>query len=208
MTMSLHVLPQNEYRRATWKNGLGHTDEIAIHPEGADLRRGDFLFRLSSAHIAQASPFSSFPNHDRTLVIIAGKGVRLSHDYSGDGEEDTTEVPTLEPYDFPGDITSRCELISGPVTDLSLFIRKGEAEAITQVERISADGFEWFPEGRWNFLYSIDATLQIAADGNTYELTAGDTLAVEIHAPSDEGAAITLFSCADTSSVVFVSIQA
>lgn len=206
--MSLRVLPKTEYRRATWKNGLGHTDEIAIHPEGADLRRGDFLFRLSSAHIAQASPFSSFPNHDRALVILAGNGVRMSHDYSGEGDEDQTEVPALEPYDFPGDITSRCELISGPVTDLSLFFRKGEAEAITRVERISADGFEWLPEGRWNFLHSIDATLQVAADGNTYELAAGDTLAVEIQEGSDEITPITLFSCVDSSNAVLVSIQA
>jgi environmental stress-induced protein Ves len=130
--IQMRLIPQSSYLRARWKNGLGHTDQIAIFPENADLRRGDFLFRLSTARIEQSSPFSEFPNHDRTLTILNGEGIRMIH--SVDSPDDQVEeIPRMNPYEFPGDIPSRCELLGKSVQDLSLFIRKGECEASTEV---------------------------------------------------------------------------
>ncbi len=51
---SMHILRAQDYRRSTWKNGLGHTDEIAIFPEGADLKSGNYLWRLSKERIERA----------------------------------------------------------------------------------------------------------------------------------------------------------
>src|SRR5258707_14720415 len=68
------VLSPSDYRRMPWKNGGGHTHEIAAHPEGAGMAA--FAWRVSIAEIAQDGPFSSFPGVDRTLVLLAGNGGR------------------------------------------------------------------------------------------------------------------------------------
>lgn len=175
------VIPQKNYQRALWKNGLGHTDQIAIYPENADLKKGNFIWRLSSAKIDQGSAFSVFPDHDRVLVIIKGAGVGLSHTFEP-GAEDYVEVMPFEPYEFPGDISSRCELLSGGVTDLSLFVRKGEIEPIVEVLEIeSKSPSTWSPQGRTNFLYAATGAVKIGPDiqGQTFELNENDTFRVD-----------------------------
>ena len=49
---------ESEYRLMPWKNGLGVTREMAVFPSGANLERGDFLWRLSSADVGTSGPFS------------------------------------------------------------------------------------------------------------------------------------------------------
>ncbi len=44
-----------------WKNGLGVTREIHIHPEGANFEEDSFLWRLSSADVTAGGPFLSSP---------------------------------------------------------------------------------------------------------------------------------------------------
>ncbi len=186
------VISKSSYVRAAWKNGLGHTDQIAIEPAGADLRKGDFLFRLSSARIERASPFSPFPEHDRTLVVLDGMGIRLVHTYPEGGEEEAQEIAPDAPCEFPGDLPSRCELIDGPVTDLSLFVRKGVAEGVTEMATVSAgERFAWLPAGRWNFLFAVDGAVVVSAPGvERRRLDAGDTLRVRLSAPLSEGDAL------------------
>jgi len=176
------ILPQQNYRRATWKNGLGHTDEIAIYPPGSDLKRGDFAWRLSSAQISQNSPFSLFPEHDRVLIVLKGKGMRLSHRYIEGEPEESVDLPPLEPYEFPGDVSSRCELLGGPVKDFSVFIRKAEVEAATEIVHI-APGEEqnWNPSGHWNFIYAVDDSIKvILPSGKVETLQPGDTFQLNL----------------------------
>ncbi len=175
------LLEKKNFKRLTWKNGLGFTDEIAIHPEGADLRKGDFLWRISSARIEQASPFSVFPNHDRFLVVLSGGGVRLTHTFV-EGEEEGVDVPLFYPYEFPGDVPSRCELTAGPITDLSVFIRKGEVEALVETANAEAQEiFSWVPAGRWNFAVVVDGTFEYG--GKT--LSPGDALSLSVDNPGE-----------------------
>jgi environmental stress-induced protein Ves len=178
----MHLITRSSYRTSTWKNGLGTTSEIAIHPEGAALAKGDFLWRVSSARINAAAAFSEFPNHDRTLVILEGGGVRLFHQFSPEDEPETVEIPPLEPYEFPGDVPSRCELLEGPVADFSVFIRKGEIEAQTRVARLGAgERLSWELTGRWNFAFAASGAFK--TDGLT--LPRGDTLLAEASGPAD-----------------------
>ncbi|HCM41418.1 MAG: hypothetical protein A2X97_07875 [Bdellovibrionales bacterium GWA1_52_35] len=188
------VLEQKQYRRATWKNGLGHTDEIAIYPPGSELKRADFLFRLSSAEIAQNSPFSVFPDHDRVLIILKGQGIRLKHQFEEDAEPDFAELRPLELYEFPGDIPSECELLSGPIRDFSLFLRKGHLECSVEVITTHGDDYQWRPSGRWNFVYSIDSSITCESPDQkqTSILEAGDTLQVELEKPLAENETIRL----------------
>lgn len=168
------LLPKSAFTRSLWKNGLGHTDQIAIEPPSADLKKGDYLWRISSATIAQASPFSVFPDHDRALVILNGTGLKLVH--TDEGFEEAVELPPLEPYEFPGDIQSRCELLDGPVRDLSVFFRKGMVSTSIEVIRIPEEtAWDWIPEARWNFLFSVRGNFEVCTEGDQTEtLLEGD----------------------------------
>lgn len=169
------IIQKSQYKRATWKNGLGHTDEIAIFPPGSSLLKGDFLWRLSSAQIENSSPFSLFPAHDRVLVVLKGAGLRMIHTFEVGDPEDSTEVPPFEPYEFPGDVKSRCELLNGSITDFSLFMRTGEVGGRVVIQEMGADqDFLWNPEGKWNFAHAIQGSFDTGV-GNLQE---SDTLSV------------------------------
>lgn len=207
MSIIAEVLGRDRYKRAAWKNGLGYTDEIAIYPETATLQKGDFIWRMSSARIEKASPFSVFPNHDRTLVILQGAGVRLYHTYEPGEEPEQVELTPLEPYDFPGDVPSRCELISGGVTDLSIFTRKAEAEALTEVQAADeSEPLDWVPSGRWNFAYVADGSFEvyIPGQGDVIRISEGETLRVEIDSPLMDGEAVRWIG---SGVLVFANIQ-
>ncbi len=153
------IIPHEKYKRSTWKNGLGYTDEIAIFPPESSLTKGDFLFRLSSAKIDQASAFSLFPAHDRVLAVIQGNGIRLIHTFEEGADEDSNDLPCFEIYEFPGDVPSRCELLDGPIQDFSLFIRRGEIESITEIVNIqNGEQFNWTAQGRWNFAFVLEGS--------------------------------------------------
>lgn len=160
----IQLINKDQYKRSVWKNGLGFTEEIAINPPDSSLIQGNFLWRLSSARIEKSSPFSVFPNHDRILIILKGAGVRLTHVFEENGDEDTVDVPIHEPYEFPGDITSRCELLNGAITDFSIFLKKGEVEPMVEIMDLPAnETLPWEAPGKWNFAYVISGRLQTPA---------------------------------------------
>ena len=207
---SFQVLSKQGYKRLTWKNGLGHTDEIGIYPEGAELKRADFLWRLSSARIEQASPFSVFPRHDRVLVVLKGAGVRLTHTFEQGGDEESTDVYPLNPYEFPGDVPSRCELLDGPITDLSVFVRKAEAEALVDTTEVAeGESFEWMPSGRWNFAFAVEGDFDIESPltQQATHLTAGDTLSVQLDEPLADDQAIRLSPVNGAGKLLIVGLQ-
>lgn len=103
-----------------WKNGGGHTHEIAVHPEGAGTAA--FVWRVSVAEVAQDGPFSRFPGVDRTLVLLAGNGVRLE----GAGDPLDLRAP-YEPVTFAGEAELDCVLTDGPVRDFNLMVRRDSA---------------------------------------------------------------------------------
>jgi environmental stress-induced protein Ves len=119
--MTTHrVLSPADYRRMPWKNGGGHTHEIAVHPEGAGTAA--FAWRVSVADVAQDGPFSRFPGVDRTLVLLAGNGVRL------EGAGDPLDLRTpFEPVTFAGEAELECKLANGPVRDFNLMVRRSAA---------------------------------------------------------------------------------
>jgi len=157
------LLPKETFVRSLWKNGLGHTDQIAIEPPSSDLRSGNYLWRISSASITQASAFSIFPNHDRALVLLSGSGLKLIH--TDEGFEESVELPPLEPYEFPGDIQSRCELVDGPVQDLSIFFQKGLVSTEIEVIPVALDSvWNWNPTATWNFLFAARGNFEVCTE--------------------------------------------
>jgi environmental stress-induced protein Ves len=115
-----------------WKNGGGTTAEIAIAPDNANIANGDFLWRLSLAHIERDGPFSAFPGIDRTIMLIEGAGMTLT---SRDGTPLHLDRP-FRPQDFPGEWSIDCRLSAGPVRDLNLMVNRSAARATWRIVKI------------------------------------------------------------------------
>ncbi len=134
--MAIHrVLTPADYRRTPWKNGGGRTTEIAVGPPDAGL--ADFAWRVSVADVEQDGAFSVFPGVERTLVLLAGDGMRLT----GAGAPLELHAP-FEPVTFAGDAPIVCALVGGPVRDFNLMVRRDvlRGEVIVVRERAEAMG--------------------------------------------------------------------
>ena len=95
-----------------WKNGGGVTREIVSARD--DGKAGDFLWRVSIATISTSGPFSRFDNVNRTIAVLSGNGIRLSHPAG------TTELTTsTPPYAFSGETPIYADAIEGETTDLN-----------------------------------------------------------------------------------------
>jgi hypothetical protein len=161
----MRVLRRSDYRVAKWKNGLGETAEIAVHPANADL--SNFEWRVSMANVATGGPFSKFPAIDRHLAILSGDGIALT---LGD-QAPITLTQDTPPLAFPGDVPAAAELLGGKVTDLNAMARRGLGYT-PSMTRLDLAG-ETTIDKSTRFLLIHCAT------GATDALGAGDTLIVE-----------------------------
>ncbi|ROT46055.1 HutD family protein [Pusillimonas sp. NJUB218] len=110
-----------------WRNGQGQTREIETFPSGAGF--DNFVWRISLADIEQAGDFSAFDGVDRIITLVKGSGVNLNFN---DGERQTLEYGI--PYPFAGERSLHATLQNGPVQDLNLMLRRGQAAGRIQAE--------------------------------------------------------------------------
>jgi uncharacterized protein len=106
--------------RQRWTNDGGWTREIARQVSarqrsGHSNTTASWDWRISIAEIETDGPFSTFPNCDRTLLLLAGHGMRL-----GIAGENTEFSHPLDRITFPGEAHVECELINGPTTDFNV----------------------------------------------------------------------------------------
>ncbi len=128
------VLGPADYRSMPWKNGGGRTTEIAVAPPGADL--ATFTWRASIADVLRDGPFSAFPGVERTLVLLAGRGMRLA------GPQGAWELHApLAVQTFAGEDALDCRLIAGPTRDFNFMVRRAAARGELAVVRGSARRF-------------------------------------------------------------------
>jgi environmental stress-induced protein Ves len=115
-----HIKRAAEHRTMPWRNGLGTTTELIVHPEGATLT--DFDWRLSMAHVTADAPFSKFEGIDRLLIVLEGA---LTMDIEG-----TTRTLTDEdsPIAFAGEaaVSAKPAQAGASVLDLNLMLRRGK----------------------------------------------------------------------------------
>ena len=131
MTDSLivpRVLAPSNYRRMPWKNGGGFTTEIVVAPPDAAFDA--FAWRVSLADVDESGPFSAFVDVDRILVLTSGNGMRLT---GGDAALDVTQL--YEPVRFAGERPLQCALVSGPVRDFNLMVRRDVARGDVHIVR-------------------------------------------------------------------------
>ncbi|OOG43341.1 HutD family protein [Rhodanobacter sp. C05] len=110
-----------------WKNGLGSTHEIAIHPSGAGS--DDFLWRVSIAEVDSAAPFSSFTGIDRQIALLDGNGFTMTLD---DDRVHALTTP-FTPFAFAGEARVAVTLVDGPTRDFNLMVRRAQARGDIRV---------------------------------------------------------------------------
>jgi len=125
----MKILRKEAYQSTPWRNGGGITQEVTRSPaDGAA-----FDWRLSVARIEQPGPFSDFSGYARTMVLLAGRGIRLS-------SAGVPDLPLHRPGDlirFDGALPMHCELLNGPCSDLNLMVSKQLGEAEARIESLS-----------------------------------------------------------------------
>ncbi|MDF6647165.1 HutD family protein, partial [Escherichia coli] len=109
----MKLIPADAMRRMPWKNGGGVTTEIAIAPAGATLDHFDW--RVSTAQVDAAGPFSRFAGIDRSLAVIAGGRLTM---HRADAEA-VTLAPGEAPAGFPGEAAVHATL-DAPLSDFNV----------------------------------------------------------------------------------------
>lgn len=171
----MKLISADAMRRMPWKNGGGVTTEIAIAPAGATL--DNFDWRVSTAQVDAAGPFSRFAGIDRSLAVIAG-GRLTMHRADADA---VTLAPGEAPARFPGEADVHATL-DAPLSDFNVMTRRdtwahhAEAIALAAGERRSLPRLH--PGMQW-LVYCVHGVLSIGADdvhqGDAAWLDAADT---------------------------------
>jgi uncharacterized protein len=110
-----------------WKNGGGTTQTVAISPESAGF--DDFAWRVSIAEVRESGSFSSFPDVDRTIVLLDGAGMILQ---GSNGSAYALTTP-FEPHSMRGEDAVDAHLVNGPAHDFNVMARRGRAQATVKV---------------------------------------------------------------------------
>jgi len=167
--MRAQVLRKAEHRRMRWKNGGGWTSEIAAHPAGAEA----FDWRISIAEIESDGPFSAFPGCDRHIALLEGNGMQLDFDAApAERLEQRLRFVT-----FSGDWRASGRLLSGPVRDFNVIVRRDAVRADV-LYRPLVGPMVFFPEaGTTWFVYLAGGQALLKNAGATLE--AGDALLLE-----------------------------
>ncbi len=156
-------LPARERSAVPWKNGGGITREVLAHPAGADLSHFDW--RVSTAEVRSAGPFSAFTGIDRTLCVLEGE-LELT-DADGTVRRLSGES---EPWQFPGELAVEGRPVGKAVTDLNVMTRRARFTA--RVRRCRAPCL-LMPQAETTLLFAL-APLRCAGEGASIELALWD----------------------------------
>ena len=175
------VLRRQTQRSEPWRNGGGTTRTVAIDPPGADLASG-FRWRISIADVAVAGPFSILNGIDRSLWLLAGKGMELRCDGAV-----TTLQSRLSRLDFAGEAPIVGIPIDGPVRDLNVMTKRGEvlaAAVVADAGALAAFSPEPFVDAPQRVLLVLAGALGVVtAGGARAELAEGDAVHTSLRMP-------------------------
>ena len=130
----LKILSPETFKPIPWKNGLGHTTELAIN-SGGNL--DNFDWRLSIASVVNDGDFSNFSGYQRNLVLIEGEGIILDH---RNGEIDKL-TNLLDIAQFDGGSKTYGSLVNGGIKDFNIMTKQNSytAEVNCYVKQHSAN---------------------------------------------------------------------
>ena len=131
------ILSPKNFHSTPWKNGLGETTELSIAKIPAS---DDFYWRLSIASVTTNDSFSDFSHYDRTLVLLDGQGITLSH---SNGVQDRLSNQ-LDQASFKGEYQTTPKLHDGAITDFNVMTRREHCRSkvvtLTQAQELEIDG--------------------------------------------------------------------
>jgi len=171
------LLHRSDYRVMEWKNGRGETAEIAIFPSTASFPEEPFVWRLSSARIKEAGPFSPFPGYSRYLLIVKGEGIKLQ---VGEAPKESF-LRKGEAAQFSGEWPIFCEPLDQEVADLNLIFRSDQAKTNFNVIKISKKSRSFQLEGTTVFLFGISGMPEVSVypGGEIFKLKEGETIRID-----------------------------
>ena len=187
-----------------WKNGGGHTKQLAIFPKTASFA-DPFLWRLSLAEISLSGPFSTFTGYDRHIVQVSGSHLRLDH-----GEGGVKDLCLEQPYSFSGDLSTSCILKNGPAQDINLMVRRDAAYGDLKVNPIEANStLHWLLDSDFTVAFILSGLISTQQKGFP-KLKLGDILIVTTGAEdrknAQNAAAIDL-RASEPSTVIFAEVR-
>lgn len=149
-----------------WKNGLGTTTQLAIHPPGATTE--DFEWRVSIARLDASAPFSAFAGIERCLAVLQGEMTLVR----SQGSHILT--PASHPVCFDGSEAVEGRVGRGPVLDLNVMYKVSQWRATMRRLRLTAD--TTLSANGWSMLCSLSDTIDVETDGKSLQLGWFDVL--------------------------------
>jgi hypothetical protein len=168
----LTILSPEAFKTIPWKNGLGHTTELAIN-NGGNL--DDFDWRLSIASVINDGEFSNFSGYQRNLVLIEGSGLILDH---GNGDIDKL-TNLLDIAHFDGGNKTYGSLVNGAIKDFNVITNQqsynAQVDSYTGSKKLS-----FTPTVKTvAFVYSLTDETKIQSKQQSLHLPVGHLVKVE-----------------------------
>ena len=117
------VFEQAGYLTVPWKNGLGSTREILQAVDKQGLR-----YRISQAAIVENGFFSDFSGLQRTMVLLSGTGLEMTHQ-TASGMRYSSLVTTMDMTEFSGADPTFASLTQGAIENLNIMVRQTDTQA-------------------------------------------------------------------------------
>lgn len=162
---------------SSWKNGLGKTTELAIHPPGAGS--DDFEWRVSIAQLDASAPFSVYPGIERCLAVLQGE-MAMVRQSQPPLPMPVTLTPNSQPIRFSGSDLVEGQVLRGPVLDFNVMCKASHWRATLRRMRWSTDTAVSIAAPA--VLCSISNEMDIEIDGSAGRLTLYDAVVVQLDA--------------------------
>jgi len=182
--MHARVLRTRDYRRMRWKNGGGWTIQLAAHPQADADASGVFDWRISIAEIESDGAFSTFAGCERWIALLEGIGMELTIDDADPVRLDQR----LRFTRFAGEAQTAAKLLSGPVRDFNVIVRR-DAFLADVLHRPLVGPMVFLPENATWFVYLAGGRADVKLAGAVQELGVGESLLLE---PDDSNERIVL----------------
>jgi environmental stress-induced protein Ves len=176
--LSAVLLRKGDGLKMPWKNGQGSTSEIAIAPLGSSVSENSFLWRLSTAEIAQGGPFSDFPGYERYLTLVKGDALKLVFEASNR----QVLLERGKVCQFSGSESVSAVLSEAPVQDLNLIFSPNRVKASFESVFLKAKPRSFGMRGTVGFVYCIEgpALVSIFPGELKFPISEGDVLRVDL----------------------------
>lgn len=163
----IELIRADQYTKMLWKNGAGFTLEIA-RSQGET----DFDWRISMADVTTSGPFSLFPNKQRIISVLDGKGMVL--------HVDDLPAKTLNQGDifaFHGESQVQSELVDSAIRDLNLIYDPAKFHARFQWLNDAAEQ-AFISSADLLFIFNQSGEMEVNVDDYSVQLAAHETLKI------------------------------